>query len=138
MQTATKIGLVVEGTTVPFWVAEAIRDLLFSGEAEFPLVVQLSSADPNSDTQRANICNPASGYQPVGWNYAAYRGYQNLDARLKKREPAYDTPVPLKEVLPDTDDYLLKAKQIYPICRPSNQQSSISCLTPVRFYPTRT
>ena len=110
MQTATKIGLVVEGTTVPFWVAEAIRDLLFSGEAEFPLVVQLSSADPNSDTQRANICNPASGFQPVGWNYAAYRGYQNLDARLKKREPAYDTPVPLKEVLPDTDVLFIESE----------------------------
>lgn len=107
MQTAVKIGLLLRGESVPFWLSEAIANLRDAEYAEFPLIVkQQGTADQPSagnNCVQENVCPLSASTPNSGFKYAGFRRYQTIDAGLKRRQPAYNSAVALRQLLPDCE-----------------------------------
>lgn len=113
MSKPLKIGLLVDGDTVPLWAAEIVNRLKESDYADVTLIVRNTTpGEPAQVRERRNGSRrtPMAFARKLKRNASklCYIGFGYLDQALNKVEPhrrnpelAYDSERPLSELLPD-------------------------------------
>ncbi len=129
MHSAVKIGILINGDTVPLWLASAIERLRDSDYAEFPLILNPQShskvSSGNTHAASTGVCPVSSSAPSSGFKYAGFRFYEKLDARLKRRQPAYDHPVAVRQLLPGAE--ILE----YPLMSAASQDKQLEAINKI-------
>jgi len=106
MDKRLKIGLLVDGPTIPFWAAEIIRKIEADNCAEVTLVVQnLLPGEPSQlrDSAHAAKGSAKAAYLKIRRNASklSFIAFTLLDATFKSRTPYFEQACEISELLPE-------------------------------------
>ncbi len=105
MKNKLKIGLLVDGTDVPYWAASIIRKLEASDFAEITLIIENSSPGDKLSLQEVDAVPGSLRAQMLkikrNFHRLLYIVFSMLDNRAKSFQPGFEQPCPLSELVPN-------------------------------------